>query len=197
MDMARFRMSSVALVGALGLSAGAVWAAPAKPQSATPPDVYSARDYHGLPRFEGGRIRAYRVLGNSEILLPQATIANRSDEAQKTLRLQGEITHIDYVIRPSSHPQDIDRYYESLLRDGGYETVFNCTGSSACGSRMGPMILNEGTVAPIGFADGIFNDQLRVRVARKGATWVLLHMIQGPDRALVYQAVIDGARELE
>jgi len=38
---------------------------------------------------------------------------------------------------------------------------------------------------------------MRVRVAKKGATWVLLHVIQGPDRALVYQAVIEGARELE
>ena len=36
-----------------------------------------------------------------------------------------------------------------------------------------------------------------VVVARKGSTWVLLHMTRGPDRSLVYQAVIEGARELD
>ena len=72
-----------------------------------------------------------------------------------------------------------------------------CTGIARCGSGMGALILLSDTVAPAGFADGVFNDQLRVIVARKGSTWVLLHMTRGPDRSLVYQAVIEGARELD
>src|SRR5690606_18521381 len=51
--------------------------------------------------------------------------------------------------------------------------------------------------ARAGFADGVFNDQVRVIVARKGSTWVLLHMTRGPDRSLVYQAVVGSARELD
>lgn len=161
------------------------------------PDVAGSRDYRALPRFENARIRAYQSQGNAEIIVPVDSINSRSDESDKAIKLQGAITHIDYVVRPLTPAADIDRYYETSLRNAGFETLFRCSGISACGSRMGTMILNDGNVAPAGFADGLFNDQMRVRVAQKGATWVLLHVIQGPDRSLVYQAVIEGARELQ
>lgn len=161
------------------------------------PDIAGSRDYRDLPRFDHARIRAYQAHGNAEIIVPVDAVNSRSDESENTVRLQGAITHTDYVVRPLSPAADIDRHYENVLRNAGYETMFRCAGISACGSRMGTMILNDGNVAPAGFADGLFNDQMRVRVAKKGATWVLLHVIQGPDRALVYQAVIEGARELE
>jgi len=183
---------SLAALGAI-LAASFV----AAPVLAQDPDVRGSRDYADLPRVDGGRIRAYRTYDNAEILIPQAGIHSRSDESEKTLKLQGAVRHSDYVIRPLRPAHEIDRYYETALRNGGYETVFTCSGISICGSRMGSLILNEGVVSPVGFADGLFNDRLQVRVARKGSTWVLLHMIQGPDRALVYQAVIEGARELE
>lgn len=160
-------------------------------------DVYGSGDYHDLPRMEGGTIRAYRELSNADVTLPTGPVATRDDEIENTVRLQGAITHWDYVIRPTRPSAEVERYYEALLRDGGFETVFACAGMARCGNRLPVMILNDGKVAPVGFADGLFNDHIRVRVARKGATWVLLHMIQGPDRALVYQAVIEGARELE
>lgn len=160
-------------------------------------DVRGSRDHADLPRFENGRIRAYRTYDNAEILIPKASINTRADETEKTIKLQGAVQHSDYVIRPLRPSNELDRHYETALRRGGFETVFTCSGTAACGTRMGSLILNEGVVSPVGFADGLFNDRLQVRVARKGSTWVLLHMIQGPDRALVYQAVIEGARELE
>lgn len=184
------RVLSGSIVAALALVA-------APPVMAQQPDVVGASDYRDLPRYTDGYIRAWRNLPIAEISVPTSAIASRTDETEKTLRLQGAIHHYDYVIRPARSSLEVDRHYEDSLRAAGFETVFTCTGISNCGSRMGPMILNEGNVAPVGFADGIFNDQMRVRVARKGSTWVLLHMIQGPDRALVYQAVIEGARELE
>lgn len=161
------------------------------------PDIAGSRDVRDLPRFANARIRAYQSRDNAEIIVPVAAINTRSDEDANIIKLQGAITHSDYVIRPLVPAADVDRHYENLLRDAGYETVFRCAGITACGARMGSLILNDGNVAPAGFTDGVFNDQMRVRVAKKGATWVLLHVIQGPDRALVYQAVIEGARELE
>jgi len=159
-------------------------------------DVRGARDHDDLPRMDGARIRAWRQLSVAEITLPTGAVAE-GDTPQSALRLQGQISHLDYVIRPAVAPIDMARHYEEALREGGYETVFACTGIARCGSGMGALILLSDTVAPAGFADGVFNDQLRVVVARKGATWVLLHMTRGPDRSLVYQAVIEGARELE
>jgi|GEM_PF-258165 len=169
----------------------------AAPPSFYNPDIAGSRDVRDLPRFENARIRAFQQRDNAEISVPVDAINTRTEENTKTIQLQGTIIHTDYVIRPLRPAADIDRHYENVLRNAGYETVFRCAGIAACGSRMGSMILNDGNVAPAGFADGLFNDQMRVRVAKKGATWVLLHMIQGPDRALVYQAVIEGARELE
>lgn len=169
----------------------------ASPALAFQSDVVGAVDFADLPRYPDGSVRAWRNLPIAEITIPHGPIASRTDETEKTIRLQGAISHFDYVIRPARSSLEVDRHYEARLREAGYETLFTCTGISNCGSRMGPMILNDGNVAPAGFADGLFNDQMRVRVARKGSTWILLHMIQGPDRALVYQAVIEGARELE
>lgn len=177
-------------------------AAPLAALASSPPpflvqqDVRGASDHDDLPRMDGARIRAWRQLSVAEITLPTGAVAE-GDTPQSALRLQGQISHLDYVIRPAVAPIDMARHYEEALREGGYETVFACTGIARCGSGMGALILLSDTVAPAGFADGVFNDQLRVVVARKGATWVLLHMTRGPDRSLVYQAVIEGARELE
>lgn len=191
-------MRSVPALVVAFLTAAAPLAALASPP---PPflvqqDVRGARDHDDLPRMDGTRIRAWRQLSVAEITLPTGAVAE-GDTPQSALRLQGQISHLDYVIRPAVAPIDMARHYEEALREGGYETVFACTGIARCGSGMGALILLSDTVAPAGFADGVFNDQLRVVVARKGATWVLLHMTRGPDRSLVYQAVIEGAREFE
>ena len=159
-------------------------------------DVEGARDHDDLPRMDGARIRAWRQLSVAEITLPTGPVAEGA-APENALRLQGQISHLDYAIRPAVAPIDMARHYEEALREGGYETVFSCTGIARCGSGMGALILLGDAVSPSGFADGIFNDQLRVVVARKGSTWVLLHMTRGPDRSLVYQAVIEGARELD
>lgn len=189
------RLCRISLVFAACLAAPApLWAATAASYVS---DIAGSRDFRDLPLFQNARIRAYQARDNAEIIVPVAPINTRTDEGQNIIQLQGAITHTDYVIRPLVPAADVDRHYENALRDAGYETVFRCAGITACGTRMGSLILNDGNVAPAGFADGVFNDQMRVRVAKKGATWVLLHVIQGPDRALVYQAVIEGARELE
>jgi len=58
---------------------------------------------------------------------------------------------------------------------------------------MGALILNSGKVAPVGLADGLFNDRIRVMIARRADTWVLLHIAEGPDRSQIFQAVVENA----
>lgn len=159
-------------------------------------DVAGARDFGDLTRMEGAHVRAWRQLSVAEITLPTGPVPE-GGPPDKFVRLQGQITHLDYVIKPAVSALDIDRHYEEALRSAGYETVFSCTGISRCGAGMGALILLGDAVSPPGLVDGVFNDQLRVTVARKGATWVLLHMTRGPDRSLVYQAVVEGARDVE
>lgn len=183
--------------------AAAILTAPAAVAAAHPPsppiqmrDVAGARDFGDLIRMEGAHIRAWRQLSVAEITLPTGPVPE-GVPPERSIRLQGQITHLDYVIRPAVSALDIDRHYEDVLRSAGYETVFSCTGISRCGAGMGALILLGDAVSPPGLADAIFNDQLRVTVARKGSTWVLLHMTRGPDRSLVYQAVVEGARDVD
>ena len=189
---AAFMMAAVPLTTAT--AASAPMSPPAMQSSQQ--DVRGARDHDDLPRMDGARIRAWRQLSVAEITLPTGTV-NDGGVSEDLLRLQGQISHLDYAIRPAVPPLEMTRHYEAALRDGGYETVFSCAGVARCGAGMGSLILLSDRTAPAGFADGVFNDQLRVIVARKGSTWVLLHMTRGPDRSLVYQAVIEGARELD
>lgn len=183
------------LTASTSVAAAAV-PAPAPTPAVQTRDVAGARDFADLPRFEGAHVRAWRQLAVAEITLPTGPVAE-AGAPEKAVRLQGQIRHLDYVIRPAVNPLDIDRHYEEALRSAGYETVFSCTGITRCGAGMGALILLGDAVSPPGLVDGVFNDQLRVTVARKGSTWVLLHMTRGPDRSLVYQAVVEGARDVD
>ena len=147
-------------------------------------------DHPLLPRYAGAAIVGYRASSLDEIVAPTGPIAN---EAATTNRqaIEGRVTHIDYRVKPATAPLQIERYYEGVLRDAGFAPVYSCLGP-ACGRDMGSLILNSGKVAPTGLADGLFNDKVRVLVSRRGDTWVLLHVAEGPDRSQVYQAVVEG-----
>ena len=148
-------------------------------------------DHPLLPRYEGASIRNYRAGSLDEIVMPTGPITSE-DAAINRQHFEGTITHIDYRVKPATAPLQIERYYDGVLHDAGFETVYHCIGT-ACGRDMGSLILNSGKVAPLGFADGLFNDRIRVLVARRGDTWALLHIAEGPDRSLVYEAVVEGA----
>lgn len=148
-------------------------------------------DHPLLPRYEGASILNYRAGSLDEIVMPTGAIASEN-AATNRRRLEGTVTHIDYRIKPATAPLQIERYYDGALRNAGFETVYHCIGST-CGRNMGSLILNSGKVAPVGFADGLFNDRIRVLVARRDNMWVLLHIAEGPDRSQIYQAVVEEA----
>lgn len=146
-------------------------------------------DHPGLARYPASEIVGYRAPSLDQITVPTGPIADEDAQANRRT-VEGRVTHIDYRLKPATAPLQIERHYTDLLRRDGFETVFSCTGP-ACGRDMGSLILNSGKVAPTGLADGLFNDRIRVLVARRGEAWVLLHIAEGPDRSQIYQAVVE------
>lgn len=159
--------------------------APASAQDA------DGQDHAGLPRYVNAVIDGYRSPSLDQVALPIGPVANE-DAATNLQELEGRVTHIDYRVTPATAPLQIERYYDDLLHRQGFETVYRCVGP-ACGGDMGSLILNSGKVAPVGLADGLFNDRIRVLAARRGDTWVLLHIAEGPDRSQIFQMVVEGA----
>lgn len=150
------------------------------------------QDHPAFPRYPGATIDGYRAPSLDRILLPTGPIASEDGTTNRQW-LEGRVTHIDYRVKPATAPLQIERHYTDLLQRAGFQTVYACTGP-ACGEAMGALILNSGKIAPVGLADGLFNDGIRVRIARRGDTWLLLHIAQGPDRSQIFEAVVETAK---
>ncbi|TWC95315.1 hypothetical protein FB595_1791 [Sphingobium sp. AEW010] len=147
-------------------------------------------DHPLLQRYPDAVIDGYRAPSIDEIVIPTGPITDAEAQSNRE-RVEGRVTHIDYRVKPATAPLQIERYYEDLLRKGGFSIAFSCVGP-ICGRDMGALILNSGKVAPVGLADGLFNDQIRVVIARRANIWVVLHIAEGPDRSQIYEAVVDG-----
>ncbi len=148
-------------------------------------------DHPLLPRYAEAAIVGYRAPSLDTIVAPTGPITKEGATTNRQV-IEGRVTHIDYRVKPATAPLQIERYYSGLLDGMGFTPVFSCVGP-ACGRDMGSLILNSGKIAPAGLADGLFNDKIRVLVSRRGETWVLLHIAEGPDRSQIYQAVVEGA----
>lgn len=148
-------------------------------------------DHPILPRYPGAVIDGYRAPSLDTIVIPTGPIANTEGQANRH-QSEGWVTHIDYRVTPAAAPLQIERYYDDVLKKAGFSVAFSCVGP-ACGRDMGSLLLNSGKVAPVGLADGLFNDQVRVTIARRANTWVVLHIAEGPDRSQVYEAVVEDA----
>ncbi|AHE53058.1 hypothetical protein [Sphingomonas sanxanigenens] len=148
-------------------------------------------DHPALPRYPHAVIDGYRAPSLDEVTVPIGPIANAEAPTNRRL-LEGKVTHIDYRVKPATAPLQIQRYYDDLLKQRGFSVAYACVGP-ACGRDMGSLILNSGKVAPTGLADGLFNDKIRVVVAHRADTWVVLHIAEGPDRSQIFEAVVEGA----
>ena len=147
-------------------------------------------DHPLLPRYAGAAIKNYRPPAEDQVVLPIARI----DDATTTRAvrtLEGRVTHIDYATPTAVPTLAVGRYYTGLLQRAGYRTVFDCTGTVACGKDMGRLIFLTDRVAPDGFADGLFGNRMRVIVAQRGDDWVLLHLFEGPDRTTISEVTVD------
>lgn len=176
------RMSSLFVSAAI--AACAVIAAPLVAQDR------DAEDHPLVPRYPSAVIAGYRAPSLDEIAMPTGPIANEQADTN-IRRLEGRVTHVGYDVVPSTAPLQIQRYYADLLKKDGFDTVFSCAGS-ACGKDMGALIMNSGRIAPPGF-DAFFNDRVRVLVARRAASWVLLYISDAEPKSAIYQAVVEEA----
>lgn len=178
-------MRGISCRSVLFAAAAVFFCAPAHAQDS------DGEDHPLLPRYAQAVIDGYRGPSLDEIVLPVGPIANA--EAPLNQRaMEGTVTHIDYRVKPATAPLQIQRYYEGQLKQAGFSIVYTCVGP-ACGRDMGSLILNSGKVAPTGLADGLFNDRIRVVVAQRADTWVLLHIAEGPDRSQIFESVVEGA----
>jgi hypothetical protein len=148
-------------------------------------------DHFLLPRYPQSVIDGYRAPSLDEVVIPTGPIANAEAQTNRVV-VEGKVTHIDYRVKPATAPLQIERYYDDLLTKAGFSIAYSCVGP-ACGRDMGALILSSGKLAPVGLADGLFNDRIRVMVARRGDSWVVLHIAEGPDRSQIFQAVVEGA----
>ncbi|MEN3746815.1 hypothetical protein TPR58_06535 [Sphingomonas sp. HF-S3] len=149
-------------------------------------------DHPLLPRYEGAEITGYRAPSQDTVLIPTGRVGD-AEAPRLSRQLDGVVTHIDYAVRPALATAQVGSYYANLLRAAGFETIFSCVGEAACGGGMGALIFNSGKVAPVGLADGLFGDRMRVIVARRDADWVLIHIYEGPDRTTIYETVVENA----
>lgn len=149
------------------------------------------QDHPELPRYPSAVIDGYRAPSLDNVVMPTGPIATEDGTINRQL-LEGRVTHIDYRVKPATAPLQIERYYTDQLRKAGYKVAYSCIGP-ACGNAMGALILNSGKVAPTGLADGLFNDRIRVVIARRDRNWVLLHIAEGPDRSQIFETVVENA----
>jgi hypothetical protein len=150
------------------------------------------QDVPSLPRYAASVIERYGAPSLNDIVVPTGPIA-KEDSNTNRQKLEGRVTQIDYRLEPPTATLQIDRYYRSILQQSGFKEIFSCSGD-ACGGDMASLILNSGKVAPVGFATSPFNETMRVIVAKKDDTWVLLHMATDRTSSMVYEAVIENAR---
>ncbi len=172
------RLSLVAIAACLGTA----------PLSAQDSD---GQDHPALPRYPGAVIDGYRAPSVDTVVMPTGLIADEEGTANRQT-LEGRVTHIDYRVKPATAPLQIERYYTDLLGKAGYKVAYSCIGP-ACGKAMGGLILNSGKIAPTGLADGLFNDRIRVVIARRDRNWVLLHIAEGPDRSQIFETIVENA----
>ncbi|HSY27683.1 MAG TPA: DUF4892 domain-containing protein [Burkholderiaceae bacterium] len=99
------------------------WSTPAK-------DVEGSADSPLATRYPGSIIDNYKTHQFDEFNFPVGAVTPQG--APKSLRLEGKITRISYIVPADRSPLDVYRNYESALKRAGFETIFSCSGD-ACG----------------------------------------------------------------
>jgi hypothetical protein len=99
-------------------------------------DVAGARDYPGMPRFEGSSIVGSQTLAYSAFTLPTGP-ARQDDQFRwqltDKLEFEGKVTGYVYAIPAGRTTLEVFRNYEAALKNVGFETLFSCAGDESCG----------------------------------------------------------------
>jgi len=158
------RISLVCVLGALTVAIGA----------AQQQDIEGSKDHPLVSRYPGLVIGDYAVSEFDEFTLPLGKI--KDDKPEKSQRLEGKITRIQYSGPAGRSILEVYRNYEAALKKAGFSTLFSCVNNDGCGNASVTLY------APKGGDDwswGAGQRYLSAKLARKeGDVYVSLHVGQ-------------------
>jgi OOP family OmpA-OmpF porin len=94
-------------------------------------DVEGSKDHPLVTRYPGSVIDKYSASAFDEFALPLGKLKD-DNTFEKSQRLEGKITRISYAVPAGRSILEVYRNYESALRKGGFEVLWNCA-NEACG----------------------------------------------------------------
>jgi outer membrane protein OmpA-like peptidoglycan-associated protein len=93
--------------------------------------VNGSKDHLLLSRYPGSVIIEYTVTAFDEFVLPPGTVT--SGGLEKSQRLEGRITRINYEAPAGRSILEIYRNYETALTKVGFQVLYSCTNNDGCG----------------------------------------------------------------
>lgn len=175
----RYLLCSFALLGAMSTAQAA--------------DVEGSADHPLIGRFAGAEIAKYKHFDFDEIALPQGKIASDADKQASTLKLEGRITAIEYLLPPSKTALEVVRNYQQSTATKGFQPLFECKGYEECGSNFSDLLKNGGLnelLPSIGDGGRML---LSKRQAPEGDVYLLLVVgsTYYKDHTQIFQAVVE------
>jgi OOP family OmpA-OmpF porin len=116
----------------------ALWFLVAAGAAAPAQDLAGARDYQGIPRFQGSRIIGHQALPHAEFRLPVGPL-EEDDKFQWQMRdalaLEGKVTGYVYALPAGITTFEVFRNYEAALEQAGFAPLFKCDSRETCGNE--------------------------------------------------------------
>lgn len=160
------------------------------PAGAQARDVAGSKDHPLISRYPGSVITQYREKEFDEYLLPLGKYVRREQQfvLERTQRLEGKVTRLEYKTLKERSVLEIFRNYEMALQKAGFQALFTCSNKEGtCGTGGG----GGGPAAEAGlgyYGTGWDGRYIAARLARpEGDVYVALNVMA----EVVYLNVIE------
>jgi OOP family OmpA-OmpF porin len=100
-------------------------------------DIAGARDFQGIPRFQGSKIIGYQLLPYDGFRLPTGPVKEDDKfewQLPDAIDLEGKVTGYVYMLSPGKSALEVFRNYQGALTAAGFETLFKCESAETCGN---------------------------------------------------------------
>ncbi|MDH0865828.1 OmpA family protein [Mitsuaria sp. GD03876] len=117
--------------------------------AASAQDVKGGKDHPLISRYQGSRLIAWRTVPFAEVKPLKMLTEDIAKEKKldPALSLEGEMTELFYLSPKGKNALEVQRNYETALKQGGAAQIYSCQdGSWGCYSRGGPagdLLLNQ------------------------------------------------------
>lgn len=95
-------------------------------QEAIVVDIAGSKDHEAIKRFPGAIIAQYDYSNYGEYVLPLGGVG-LDYKMEKSMKLEGVLTKILYLLHDKKTPYEIFRSYENALKKVGYEILFSAS----------------------------------------------------------------------